>query len=56
MKEQLILSGVLCNSPSLTHSGRIYHQEDFNKALSDYERKSIYDKRRKIIEKLLKNE
>lgn len=35
-------------------NGRIYDKKDFQKALEEYQKRLIYEKRRKIIDKLLK--
>jgi hypothetical protein len=55
MSDKIILTGVLQKTPDFTHNGRIYPQESFDEALEAYERKQLYERRKKIIDKLLKN-
>ncbi len=55
MGEKITLKGILHTSPEKTHNGRIYPEEVFDKALEDYQRKLRYERRKKIINKLLKN-
>lgn len=54
MKENIILQGIL-QSFQYTSNGRIYDIKDYQKAFEYYNRIFVYERRKKIAEKILKN-
>jgi hypothetical protein len=55
MKEKYVLHGVFTKFDQKTRNRPYYSEEDFNKALEDYNRKHVYQRRKEIVDKLLKN-
>lgn len=55
MKENYILQGVFVKFEEKNINNRIYSSEAFDKALKDYNRKKLYERRKNIVDKLLKS-
>ena len=52
---QVILTGVLQKFPSMTHNSHYYDNDLFLSEIAKYNRQLVYDRRKKIVDKLLKN-